>query len=385
MSGSSRDLAALDPWKSSLERSRARRARASSRPRGRRTGARTPFASAPFAMLLEGHSELPGVRDLADETPWELSLGRSRARRRAAELRFVPAGSRAKRVSLGALAVFAVGPTASLASGQATVTPAASNPEPATTTEHSIVLSEGSEGRQVEMLQRALGGVKVDGVYGPETESAVRSFQSSNGLSVDGVVGPQTAAALRAVGDSQALASLRAVVPGEAVARPATYNPEAEAETSAPQSGVSASSSEDPSSSEPSSASEGPGAEDTSTEGSATGGSTAGGSTTEAGKAAEGAAPGTQEGAAGESQANTVKQLQYALKLPVDGEFGPETEAAVRRLQARHGLTVDGVVGPATWAVLAVHGAEELHASSLRAAQARSEGHRGQRQPAARW
>ena len=55
--------------------------------------------------------------DLAEDQPWELSLGRSRARRRAAELRFVPAGSRAKRISLGALAALTVGPTAGLADG----------------------------------------------------------------------------------------------------------------------------------------------------------------------------------------------------------------------------------------------------------------------------
>jgi hypothetical protein len=35
------------------------------------------------------------MRDLAEEQPWELSLGRWRARRRGGELRFVPGGSRA--------------------------------------------------------------------------------------------------------------------------------------------------------------------------------------------------------------------------------------------------------------------------------------------------
>jgi hypothetical protein len=38
--------------------------------------------------------------------------------------------------------------------------------------------------------------VAVDGVYGPETASAVAAFQASRGLLVDGVVGPQTASAL---------------------------------------------------------------------------------------------------------------------------------------------------------------------------------------------
>src|ERR1039458_9909636 len=109
-------------------------------------------------------------RDLAVLEPWELSLHRSRARRRAAQLRFVPAGSRAKRISLGALAALTVGPTASLADGSAVASTGAPTPEAPTTTEHSIVLSNGATGRQVELLQRALG-IAIDGIYGPETRS----------------------------------------------------------------------------------------------------------------------------------------------------------------------------------------------------------------------
>ena len=36
----------------------------------------------------------------------------------------------------------------------------------------------------------------VDGIFGPKTEEAVRSFQKKNGLTVDGIVGSQTLAAL---------------------------------------------------------------------------------------------------------------------------------------------------------------------------------------------
>jgi N-acetylmuramoyl-L-alanine amidase len=32
----------------------------------------------------------------------------------------------------------------------------------------------------------------VDGIFGPRTEVAVRTFQQMNGLAVDGIVGPQT-------------------------------------------------------------------------------------------------------------------------------------------------------------------------------------------------
>src|ERR1700716_2398004 len=183
MPGFPRDLAVDDPWKASLERSRSRRAR-----NGRGRARRSASSAAPASALIDTGVRLREARDLAEADVWQLSLGRSRARRRAAQLRFVPAGSRAKRVSIGALAALSVGPASTLASGQSSVNPATPNPEPPTTTEHIIVLSSGAEGRQVKLLQQALGAVHIDGVFGSETEEAVRSFQTSRGLAADGVV-----------------------------------------------------------------------------------------------------------------------------------------------------------------------------------------------------
>jgi peptidoglycan hydrolase-like protein with peptidoglycan-binding domain len=336
MPGFTRDLAVEDPWKASLERSRARRARAAG---GR--ARRSASSVAPASALIDTGVHLRTARDLAEAEIWQLSLGRSRARRRAAQLRFVPASSRAKRASIGALAALTVGPASTLASGQSSVQPASPNPEPPTTTEHIIVLSSGSEGRQVKLLQTALGSVHVDGIFGPETEEAVRTFQSSRGLSVDGVVGPQTVVAVRGHATVKAFASVASEVPGEATSTSQGSTVPAVL-TSEPESS-SQSTAETQSASESTSASTGAAAVSSSAAG-----------------AAEQEPSTTSKHSSEHSIGAAVARLQSALKLSADGEFGPETEAAVRRLQARHGLTVDGVVGPETWRMIDVHGEETL-------------------------
>jgi murein L,D-transpeptidase YcbB/YkuD len=60
----------------------------------------------------------------------------------------------------------------------------------------SVILTPGSRGQLVRDVQTALGNLRVDGIYGQQTVSRVRSFQASRGLLVDGVVGPETRAAL---------------------------------------------------------------------------------------------------------------------------------------------------------------------------------------------
>ncbi len=58
------------------------------------------------------------------------------------------------------------------------------------------LLKAGSEGAPVQALQRLLvhGGASlgVDGIYGPETEGAVKALQTAKGLASDGMVGEET-------------------------------------------------------------------------------------------------------------------------------------------------------------------------------------------------
>lgn len=375
MSGFPRDLAASEPWQASLARSRARRERAGSRAR---LVVRSPLsAPSPARTRLE--------RDLSDSELWHLSLGRSRARRRARELRFVPAGSRARRLSLGTLVALSAGPTASVAS--ATGTRGAPAPaSPPTTEQHQITLTTGSQGNQVRKLQQAIGGISVDGVYGPETEAAVLRYQASRGLTPDNLVGPKTSAALASdapatvseakveeelTGENEEVRAVKRLqealkLPADGEFGPAT---EAAVRHLQAQHGLAVDGVVGPATwnalaahvqvtltppkwalphahhAQPVAAV----ATNAATEDNGNGGVTA-----QAASAAQAApaAPATHE--------NPVVRLQRALRLPVDGEFGPETEAAVRRLQERHGIAVDGVVGPETWSLLGVQGAREL-------------------------
>jgi len=191
MSGYARDLAAIDPWEASLQRSRARRQRGT-----RRGGKLAGVSPVSLAALMQARRE--AARDLADSETWELSLGRSRARRRARQLRFVPGSTRARRASLGALVALSAAPIAGLlesSGGPSLASAAPLPPEPTTTTRHYIVLRQGDEGRQVRLLQTALG-IKVDGDFGPETQAAVERYQATRGLTADGIVGPETSRAL---------------------------------------------------------------------------------------------------------------------------------------------------------------------------------------------
>ena len=59
-----------------------------------------------------------------------------------------------------------------------------------------ILLKQGTRGDTVKALQQKLG-VGADGQFGPGTEKAVREYQKKNGLTADGVAGPATLAHMK--------------------------------------------------------------------------------------------------------------------------------------------------------------------------------------------
>lgn len=56
-------------------------------------------------------------------------------------------------------------------------------------------LYRGMTSPEVATLQQYLG-IEADGIFGPQTEAAVRDFQRRAGIAVDGIVGPQTQRAM---------------------------------------------------------------------------------------------------------------------------------------------------------------------------------------------
>src|SRR3954452_5444000 len=136
-------------------------------------------------------------RDLASVEVWDRSLERSRRRRvlaaqgrREMARRKQAAGvvSAAMVVSPTAAAFAAAGAGGGGGSGVAAASPANRAIAPGAP---AGLLRVGSTGPDVVRVQSALGQAP-DGVFGPRTDAAVRVFQGRNGLLVDGIVGPHT-------------------------------------------------------------------------------------------------------------------------------------------------------------------------------------------------
>src|SRR5918999_2817161 len=136
-------------------------------------------------------------RDLGSKELWLDSLERSRRGRVLAEQARKELAPKKHRATAMAPAMIAgQGAPLAMASG---LRGEVEGDSPA---ERSIVIKEGglplklgSQGELVVEVQRALD-IPADGIYGPQTEAAVRRVQRAAGLLVDGVVGPETWAAL---------------------------------------------------------------------------------------------------------------------------------------------------------------------------------------------
>ena len=177
-----RDLASVELWERSLERSRRRRAQSKHRVTNVQVS----------AALIAASVALPATGTAAAQ---ELERGNTgddvRALQRAlgitADGEFGPLTRRAVKdfqARSGLVVDGIVGPATKRALGLAGA--------PAPSGSKGVMPSNAST---TMAIQRALG-ISADGVYGPITRQAVRDFQRSRGLVVDGVAGPATLGAL---------------------------------------------------------------------------------------------------------------------------------------------------------------------------------------------
>ena len=142
----------------------------------------------------------PTHRDLQAPELWERSLARSRLRRALAP-RARREHKRRKGLSAAAAAATMAGPGAPMAlaqfSGdvQAEVAAETTSTRAIEVREGGLPLQFGSQGELVAHVQKALQ-IPADGIFGGQTDTAVRHYQTRAGLQVDGIVGPATWAAL---------------------------------------------------------------------------------------------------------------------------------------------------------------------------------------------
>src|SRR3954470_13112515 len=147
MQATQRDLSSPELWEDSLERSRRRRVLAA---QGRREMNRKKQASAAVSAAMVMTQTAPAF---------------------AAALSGGGAGTRSK-VAQSSPANRAIAPAAP-----------------------GVMLRFGSTGPDVARVQSTLG-IATDGIFGPQTDAAVRAFQQKAGLSPDGIVGAATWRAL---------------------------------------------------------------------------------------------------------------------------------------------------------------------------------------------
>ena len=90
------------------------------------------------------------------------------------------------------------------------------------------MLTVGSTGAAVSTLQKMVGGLKVDGSYGPATVTRVKQYQAAKGLPVTGVTDLGVWYALLGV-ITPATATAPAPTPTPTPTPPATTDPDSDA------------------------------------------------------------------------------------------------------------------------------------------------------------
>ena len=138
-------------------------------------------------------------RDLGSAVLWERSLHRSQGRRERAR-RARRNAPRQKGVTLAAGAAILASPVlaplgAAASSARPGVTQTEISEKAAVSNDQTALLSYGDTGDAVKAVQHELQVVE-DGIFGPQTEEAVKSWQRGQGLAVTGIVDAKTWASL---------------------------------------------------------------------------------------------------------------------------------------------------------------------------------------------
>src|SRR4051812_36362305 len=136
-------------------------------------------------------------RDLASVEVWDRSLERSR-RRRVLAAQGRKELARRKQASVAASAALVASPSAAAFAAAGSGGGSGSHVSAASSANRAIApaapehyLRLGSQGPDVVRVQSALAQIP-DGIFGSRTDAAVRIFQARNGLASDGIVGPKT-------------------------------------------------------------------------------------------------------------------------------------------------------------------------------------------------
>ena len=196
-------------------------------------------------------------------------------------------------------------------------------------------MKTGATGYRVKVVQYQLRhrgyGITVDGSFGSQTASVVKSFQSSQGLVADGLVGPKTwprlvvSVRLGSSGDGVRAAQAALTANGYTLTVDGSFGSVTDGKLKAFQKahGLTADGIWGP-------------------------------------KSDAAAFPPAKPAPTGSALIRAVQaKLKsnyplYAGNLVVDGIQGPKTTAAIKEFQRRSGLTADGIVGPRTRKALGV-------------------------------